>query len=328
MVKLKLGLTSKEFEEEELERIRENDEEVARREKLYELKVQELNKRKKRDKLLVITSLIVVVLSLIVFGTYNTFFKAMPTEDDMKAVIATNVRQFPVSGLDGFIRNNFNTWYKEQSSIKSDTIERVTPQLNTFSIDNVVQTSSFLARVYFSMDITVKEKDVKENDVVTTGKTTTQRYNFFIPIEYYSKTDDSGRVLALGYRPVSNMAMNFLERIDTEKVTESDSLKFNLEEKQSESIINSAKIKVDKTLSDLYAGKDTSQDFLTNYKFNALDVKYENIVSFEFYKQANELGYNAKVIYNVTTKEGVSYKITSYLALRQNGSTWVIYGML
>lgn len=327
MANFKLGVSPEELKKELAEKQKALEEEILLKSQQQEAKLQEIIKRNKKKKIIVVSSLVVASLALLTFGTVNTFFKDIPTEQSIREVIGKNVKQFPVSGLDGFIRNNFNTWLKSTLSFEDKNIEYVRSNLSTLSVDNVIQQSSFLARVYFSMDIETKLKDIENPDKTTTpGKRTVTRYQFYIPVEYFSQRNSAGEVTALGYRPNAPLSMYLLDRIDTAEITENENMKFN-SERQPQNVETDAKTKVDRVLADMFGGKDVSKDFLSYLKFNNRGLTYKGIFSFEFYQKANNLGFNAKVTYNTTTKEGFNYRITSYLALSKNGNSWIITGM-
>ena len=104
-------------------------------------------------------------------------------------------------------------------------------------------------------------------------------------------------------------------------------MKFTSDQEDKE-VADSAKIKVTKTLEDLYEGRDTSQDFLNYLTFNNYGAKFGSINDFKMYKEPNKLGYNTKVTYSVITKDGFTYTTTVYLLVAKSDKTWVIKGSL
>lgn len=162
------------------------------------------------------------------------------------------------------------------------------------------------------------------------GTTSKARYNFSILIEYYALMDN-GKPQVYGYRPVSDLMLVSLEEIDQTNFNEiilSDFLAFSDENSASEEDINSARIKVDKTLSDLYSGRDTSQDFLNYKKFNTYGATYKGLNDFALYNATNSVGCNAWVSYTITTKQGFNFEIRQYLSIEKSGNSWVIYAIL
>lgn len=331
MARIRLGASPEELERELVEKQQQLAEEVLKRNQLKEKHILEIKKVQKKNRIIVVTTLSIVLSSLLIFGTYNTFFKKVPTTEDLKGVLVSSVRQFNVAGLDGYIRNNFTTWFKELHSFKDEKLglEKVNPNLDSLTIDDVVQISNTVARVYFTVDIESKTKDIENADkTITKGVIKNTRYRFYIPVESYSQMKD-GKVNAIGYRPLSHLSMFMNDRVDTHVVAENESVfAFNKDSKETEENIKSAQTKVDRTLSDLYEKKDTKQDLHSNLVFNGYGSKYLQLLNFEFYKEKNELGYNAKVTYLIRTQEGFEYKQTSYMLLVKNGSSWRIAGIL
>ena len=331
-MKIKLGKTIEEIELEEANRIRELESEVQKRNEERDRRLRELIKKKKKDSRVVIIVASVIAFFLIVFGTYNTFFKKTYNQKEIGQIAQQSIPNFPTSGLNGYIRNNFTTLFFNSVTYQTNDksgIENVTPKLDSLSIDRVIQTNSKLARVYFSMDISTKTRDITNGDgkVTTKGKIETKRYSFYLPVEYYYNFKNNKPVSA-GYRPIAPLNMYTLKNVDSDKIqTDNQYLRFESEQ-YDENTIASAKVKVDKTLSDLFEGKDTSQDFLVPLQFNSFGAKYKGITEFTFYKQANSMGYNAKVTYLIETKEGYKYTNTSYLAIRKSGKSWTINGIL
>lgn len=163
------------------------------------------------------------------------------------------------------------------------------------------------------------------------GSTSKERYNFSILIEYYDLID-VGEVQASGYRPASDLALVSLEEIDQTNFNDieiSSYLTWGEDVSEAEEDeVNSARIKVDKTLGDLYLGRDTSQDFLNYKKFNTYGATYNGLNNFKLYNGTNDLGFNAFVDYSITTKQGFVLDIRSYLIIEKSGNSWVIKGIL
>lgn len=166
--------------------------------------------------------------------------------------------------------------------------------------------------------------------VLKAGKVTTQRYYFYIPIELVY-TYDGDTPVTTGYAPAGDMNLYSLEetnQTDFSDISIDDVFVFDENSILDEDTTNKMQVKVDNTLRALYEGEDTSQDFLNYRKFKSYDNKYVGIDSFEAYSKPNSLGYNVKLSYKVITPQGFTYTMNTYLIVEQNGSTWVIKGML
>ena len=89
-------------------------------------------------------------------------------------------------------------------------------------------------------------------------------------------------------------------------------------ELESKDVMESAKIKVTKTLEDLFEGRDTSQDFLNYLTFNNYGAKFSSVNDFKMYQKPNKLGYNAKVTYTIITRMVLHIQLPHiYLLLSQ-----------
>ena len=328
-MKFVLGRTPEELAKEESQRMTEIAEEVQKREAIRNSKLLALERKKKKNKLIVKISLGVFATIFFLWGTFNTFFKHQLTPRDVQEVINQTVNQFPTAGLEGYIRQNFDTWFNKGTSLKDGDVESLTPELDSLSIDATIPINSNVIRTYFSVDITVKHKDSKDSsgNVVTAGHSEKSRYTFYLPIEYYSNYNDQNQRTVSGYRPVEQLSLYTLNRIDTPEVKENDLLAFS-GELESKDVMESAKIKVTKTLEDLFEGRDTSQDFLNYLTFNNYGAKFSSVNDFKMYQQPNKLGYNAKVTYTIITKDGFTYTTSTYLLVAKSDKTWVIKGSL
>ena len=244
-MKFVLGKTPEELAKEESQRMTEIAEEVQKREAIRNSKLLALERKKKKNKLIVKILLGVFTTIFFLWGTFNTFFKHQLTPRDVQEVINQTVNQFPTAGLEGYIRQNFNAWFNKGTSLKDGDVESLTPELDSLSIDATIPINSNVIRTYFSVDIEVKHKDSKDSsgNVVTAGHTEKSRYTFYLPIEYYSNYNDQNQRTVSGYRPVEQLSLYTLNRIDTPEVKENELLAFS-GELESKDVMESAKIKV------------------------------------------------------------------------------------
>ena len=167
--------------------------------------------------------------------------------------------------------------------------------------------------------------------IMKVGKSTTKRYNFYLPIELYVNTDDAGNAITAGFRPAGEMNLYSLETVDQtnfKEITVYDALDCDEETLKDEETIQKVTIKIDKTLQDLYEGRDTSQDFLNYYKFNTYDARYDGINSVKVYNTTNALGFNTHVRYTITTSQGFQYTADTWMLVEPSGNSYIIKGML
>ena len=158
----------------------------------------------------------------------------------------------------------------------------------------------------------------------------TLRYNFYLPVELFYEFDN-GKAVTSGYRAAGEMnlySLNETDQKDFTEIVESPVFAFNEDNLVLEDELESAQIKVDKTLGDLYSKRDTSQDFMNYRTFNTYDATYVGLVSFSMYTVPNQLGYNAKVVYTIETTQGFQYNVEEYMTIEASGSSWVIKAIM
>lgn len=170
--------------------------------------------------------------------------------------------------------------------------------------------------------------------VMQRGTTTSTRYNFYIPIEFYYTYADPETMqqpIANGYRPAGEMNLYSLEEINVnslEEVTVHSTLQFDPNQVYDETETESAKIRVDKTFKEIYSGINTDHELKLSKKFNTYGATYVGMTGFEIYKTPNQLGYNAHVTYKIQLPQGFVYTIEDYLIVEKDGNSWVITSIL
>ena len=166
--------------------------------------------------------------------------------------------------------------------------------------------------------------------IMKSGKVSTNRYNFYLPVELYY-TYDNGTPVTSGYRaagPMNLYSLNETDQTDFEDIIVSPVFAFKEDTKLDEDTTNKMRIKVDKTLGDLYSLRDTSQDFLNYRTFNTYNASYVGIDQFDAYSEPNSLGYNVYVRYTITTSQGFNYTLETYMDVQSSGNSWVIMQIL
>lgn len=171
------------------------------------------------------------------------------------------------------------------------------------------------------------------------GVTTTVRYNFYVPIEFYyvysgepdEEGNPTGSVVGGGFRPCGDMTLFTLEQPDISDFTDiTYNEAFNISEEflLDDKITQKIRVKVDNILSDLYLDKDTSQEFYNYRKFNGYNAKYEGIEKIDCYSEKNYLGMNTHVTYKIITSQGFIYKLETWLNVEEDGNSYIIKEML
>ena len=161
--------------------------------------------------------------------------------------------------------------------------------------------------------------------IMQKGKKITQTYAFQIPLHYFS-VKDGDFLIQTGYEPVGDLILYSLVDADEatiSKINPNYAWEFTSPECD-EQTVQAAKIKVSKTLEDLYAGRDTSQDFFNYKPFNTYDAKFGSVNYFKMYQSPNAMGYNAYVEYTITLPQGFTYSMHMYLLVEESGNSWII----
>lgn len=378
--KIVLGKTPEEIRAEEAAKQRELEAEILEARTERQAKIAALYRKQKQNTIIVISVSILLIISLLVFGTYNTFFKHQFDENDAIPLIEQSVGKFnyPVEGLTGYIRDNSDILFEKYlATNKNQNIKSISVDKNSFAINRVYKISSGLSLVYFSIDvnliendtqvtdselirnliraglttsktveydnketsdiakkITYKSEDSIDNYYITTngtimksGKSTTQRYLFHIPIEIDVKkrlNDTTGEeeIIGYGYKPADNMTLcvsEFPNTTDFDEIMPSEFFSINEENLCDEKTTELMQKKVNDILISLYNGNSDNLDYTGKLKFNGYDSKFEAITSFQPYTVTNEAGYNTHIVYKITTSQGFSYNIDTWLLVTQVG---------
>lgn len=464
MAKLVLGKTPEQVRAEEAEKQRKLEIEIREHQLERQKKIEAMHKKQKTTKIVFIAIVCAVSLSLLGFGTYNTFFKPTLSIDDVTPVIdeSINTFRFPSEGLDNYIHDNceglFNKYLVNDSKkVDSTIVDTITVDKDSCYISRVKKLSGNIAQVYFSVNVITKAKDTQvtdptviaslqkngfnintnqkqtietsntqtsENDtsensilenstsenstsessisetseeenskldttseesiesseqstenntenslisvepiapatestdtsniddktyyidsygkLMQVGVTTTVRYNFYVPIEFYyvysgepdEEGNPTGSVVGGGFRPCGDMTLFTLEQPDISDFTDiTYNEAFNISEELllDDKITQKIRVKVDNILSDLYLGKDTSQEFYNYRKFNGYNAKYEGIEKIDCYSEKNYLGMNTHVTYKIITSQGFIYKLETWLNVEEDGNSYIIKEML
>lgn len=459
MAKLVLGKTPEQVRAEEAEKQRKLEIEIREHQLERQKKIEAMHKKQKTTKIVFIAIVCAISLSLLGFGTYNTFFKPTLSIDDVTPVIdeSINTFRFPSEGLDNYIHDNceglFNKYLvNDDKKVDSNVVDTIIVDKDSCYISRVKKLSGNIAQVYFSVNVTTKSKDIQvtdpliidnlqkngfnintnqkqtietsntqtsendtsENDtsensisessisetseeenskldttseeyiesseqstenntenslisvepiapatestdtsniddktyyidsygkLMQVGVTTTVRYNFYVPIEFYYVYSDepdeegnpTGSVVGGGFRPCGDMTLFTLEQPDISDFTDityNEAFDIGEEFLLDDKVTQKIRVKVDNILSDLYLGKDTSQEFYNYRKFNGYNAKYEGIEKIDCYSEKNYLGMNTHVTYKIITSQGFIYTLETWLNVEEDGNSYIIKEML
>ena len=164
-------------------------------------------------------------------------------------------------------------------------------------------------------------------NIMQSGKTTVTRYSFYLPLEYKITKDTDGTPMYGGYYLMSDMNLYSLEeknQTDFEEIVTNDKFKFNEDTLVDENTLHNIQIRVDKTLDSLYGYKNTEAEYKLYVPFNTYDASYDGIIDMQSYSTPNAMGYNTHVTYKITTSQGFSYTLQTYMIVEPDGNSWVI----
>lgn len=330
MPKLVLGSNPDEINRAEAERMRELEAEVQARQQEQSNRIKQLVKKERRNKIIIISFTVIAVLALIGTTVYQAFIKPTLTSDDVSTMIANQTSSFDKDGIQGYIYKNFEEWFNTSMLSQADTIEYVSPDMTSLTIDDISQTNyKRLVSVDFSIDIDIKQKDTKnyETNEVVEGLMETKRYYFSIPIEMTEVKNNNGDFVCYAYQPASTLRLTFYESKDIATVDEaSQFLAFPEDTEADKDETEAVKVKLNRLLSDLYAGKDVGKDLTSSYDFKTIDATFIEITDFEYHTDEgkNAIGSNARCVYTIETDDGVRISTEIYCVITKNGSTYSI----
>ena len=168
MARLVLGKTPEQLRAEEAEKQREIEAQIQEATRQRQAKIEALHKKQKTTKIAIIATASAVSAILLVFGTYNTFFKKTLTLEDVQPSINSSINSlnFPSEGLDNYIRENCESLFMKYMTydMKNSNIKSVEVDKNSCYISRVKKLNSTLAQVYFSVDVIVHENDKEVTD--------------------------------------------------------------------------------------------------------------------------------------------------------------------
>lgn len=166
-MKLILGKTPEEQAAEEAKKQREL--EISIQQSMIERreKIEALHKKQKINKIIILTTFGIVLTTLMVYGTYNTFFKkglTIPEVEQQVVLPYVTPLYFPAEGLDGYIQNNiqnlFNKYVKLGQGYDYATVDE-----DSVAVTRVVRANNNKnATVYFSANVNVKQSDIEITD--------------------------------------------------------------------------------------------------------------------------------------------------------------------
>lgn len=164
MAKISFGKTKEDLEAQEAlkERQREND--IKEHINEQERKLLALRNKQKMQKYIIYAVGVIILVALLVFGTYNTFFKHYLDINDVNQQIFNKVNSYPADGLDNYIRTVCEPMFLQKVEYDRSKYDWIDVDESTIYISRVRKLSNNLAEVYFSADVLMKPADVRVTD--------------------------------------------------------------------------------------------------------------------------------------------------------------------
>ena len=318
--------TREDNEKEEAKKQRELEAEVQNRNTIRSKKLEQLNKKTKQNKMIVIISMIVISSALLIFGTYNTFFKQPLTQQEVVQLIKQSDVKFNDGGIEGFLYNNIEEIFKDNTGVDSikGGVEVYKLDLNSLRIDNIQSLNANTAYVEFYINVYSKGYDREEKDRYTGELKVVKGTELEIPYRFSALIGNNKGT----YYFASDVEILGYVSAEDSKITKSTYLSFEDKQKVSDDVANSAKTKVDRIMADLYAHKDVGGDYEPSAKDFDYNLEYRGINEFKMYQETNALGYNVVMTYTVASINGFTYTTKTYLKVEQAGNSWKITKIL
>lgn len=278
----------------------------------YDTRLAKMYKDLKIKKIIFLLIMAVIIIALLVFGTYNTFFKHEKTAAEITAEVNKYNQEsgFPDQGVLGFIKQNVNIWVSELTYFDENN-GAVTKEvdINSVFLTAITKKSSTIANVFFQATI-----------VTDKGPTT---HNFYIPVQFdWDK---------FAYYPAGQLELAMRGIENGSKVQEGSNKISSFEgiEKDKTNTENAQKFVTD-FLDAVYNSPNQSLDtrYKGNYKLGDVNISYKRLLSFTLYQDYNLMGYNAVAEYEVSTSNGLVYKNITYFNLVKSGDSWLINQVL
>lgn len=325
MPQINFGTTVAQREEEQAAKMREMEAEIQAHDLRKQNLLSEYQRKTRAAKAIIITVASLLTIALLVFGTYNTFFKKERSDEEILNLIMNTPLMdnlFPDAGVEGYLKQNINSILEGYISPNSNAdIEKVSINIDSLYVTNITHRNYQRADVTFSTNITAKEKDTEDLDGnVVKGAEYSNKYNFMIPINY----DYNLKAYVLAGKP--EIVLKPIVGISTENQT-SEFYTFDGIEELDANSTSSAKLFMDTFLRNLYnSNNDISS--ASDIRREVLDISGKTFVAisdFHIYNGTNALGYNCYCDYSITTEGGFTYNNRTYfLVERLDTNTWKI----
>lgn len=164
MPKVVLGKTPEQLQAEEAKRQRELEAAIEQKQMEQQRKLNNLKQKQKTSKYIVIALSAIGAIALLTFGTYNTFFKHILTQDEVLAIANSVGNKFPCEGVPNYVRDNADPLFQQYVNYDRATYDQVYVDPNTVEVSKIKKYSNSMVEVFFSADVVMVEKDIRVTD--------------------------------------------------------------------------------------------------------------------------------------------------------------------
>lgn len=185
-MKLQINKKPEELEKERAEKQRKIEAEIQQKAIERQAKLQAMRQKQKITRICVILVTTIIMVAMLFFGTYNTFFKKILTTDDVYNAIKVSKNTYPTFGVAEYIKDNCQTIFNTYATVDVSMYEYAKVDTNSVYIDDLTPISNTVARVRYGFDVEVKEQDTVVTDPATIQML--QKYGFF---SVNTSTDDT-----------------------------------------------------------------------------------------------------------------------------------------
>lgn len=331
--RIKFGESVEDREKKEAARLRELEAQVQADSQERQQKMQRYIKSSKTKRIIVILIFTLLSIALLVFGTYNTFFKQ---ETDMISILQyVNQNQrdtaFISSGVEGFLKENINVIFRDYFSINDNNIEYYRIDEDSLYVTDIVEKNRSYANVYFKARIDTKYRDeIGDNDVIIPGEEFSTWYSFYIPV-YFDQDNDfyqpAGKLQVLAWN-IDNKATLYTS--GDENILDNPFLDWSSDVEEYE-LSETERVKqfLDGFFQDLFnnRNKDLNNGQVyqgTEFITAPEELSYETISDLHYYTVNNVDGFNVKCTYILKTADGLRITNQVYLKIRNDGASYII----
>lgn len=313
-------------------------------------------KKLKRNKIILLSSIVTTFAIICICSIYNVFFKHEYSQKEIAAIAkeGNNLKNFPCYGVQGYLDNNIEELMdnyissttpdlKKAYTVKSNSNKvkinedatkssSVTDDKDIFGNTSSTDSSSAsrVTKLWIenpSVTEIIAKSDNFANVYFTLDLCTnigTDRVNCMIPLVWNGlKYMNAGSVIITATISTDNIASD-------QKTEENIYSSFEDCDQETEELTQSAQKFINSFFTILYSGGDPSSFYSSTVSLDpeiANKLSYGGLTSFKLYTSANKNGFNAYAKILLTTPNGVSYTTDKYFLITKNGDNWMIKGI-